>query len=181
MVSPGPDKTDEPMLPNPATLSRDPAFIEFAHQMLGNSELADGLSPEQLARVAAIGEMRTYEPGELICDEHERGDELYIVEAGAVEVWLDPASIGDEASAVRKIAALQAGQTCGEVALLDEGVRSAQLRAGPHGAKLMAFQRRELLALCEADTPIGYRIMRNLAAALALRLRLQDMRLYSSE
>jgi hypothetical protein len=45
----------------------------------------------------------------------------------------------------------------------------------------MAFQRRDMLALCEAETAIGYRIMRNLAAALALRLRLQDMRLYSSD
>jgi len=67
------------------------------------------------------------------------------------------------------------------LALLDEGVRSAQLRASTHGAKLMAFKRRDLLALCEAETAIGYRIMRNLAGALALRLRLQDMRLYSSE
>src|SRR5690349_19762724 len=113
MAGPNSDKTDEPVVPDPATLSRDPAFIEFAHQVLGNSELADGLLPEQLARVAAIGEMRTYEPGELVCDEHQRGDELYIVEAGAVEVWLNPASIGDQASAARKIAGLQAGQTCG--------------------------------------------------------------------
>ena len=45
----------------------------------------------------------------------------------------------------------------------------------------MAFTRDDLLALCEADTGIGYRLMRNLAGALALRLRLQDMRLYSSE
>src|SRR5262245_22135666 len=97
MASPSPDQTDESMLPNPAALARAPAFFDFAHQMLGDSERADGLSPEQLARVAAIGEMRTYETGELIGDEHERGDELYIVEAGAVEVWLDPASIGDEA------------------------------------------------------------------------------------
>jgi len=180
MAISGPDKSNEPMLPDAALLSGDPMFVEFAHQMLGDSELAHGLSPAQLARVATIGEVRAYEPGDLICDEHERGDELYIVEAGAVEVWLNPASIGDEASAARKIASLQAGQTCGELALLDEGVRSAQLRAGPHGAKLMLFRRRDLLALCEADTAIGYRIMRNLAAALALRLRLQDMRLYSS-
>ena len=51
--------------------------------------------------------------------EHERSDELYIVGGGAVEVWLNPASIGDRTSAPRKIASLQAGQTCGELALLD--------------------------------------------------------------
>jgi CRP-like cAMP-binding protein len=175
------DTPEQSMMPNSSALSSDPAFIEFAHQMLGDSELADGLSPEQLARIAAIGEVRSYADGDLICDEHERGDELYVISTGTVEVWLDPSSIGDETSNARKIASLHAGQTCGELALLDEGVRSAQLRAATHGAKLMAFQRRDMLALCEAETAIGYRIMRNLAAALALRLRLQDMRLYSSE
>jgi CRP/FNR family cyclic AMP-dependent transcriptional regulator len=169
------------ILPDPSALSHDPMFVEFAQQVLGGSEIADGLAPDQLARLASIGQMRAYENGALICDEHERSDELYVVGSGAVEVWLDPSSVGDDASAPRKIASLQAGQTCGELALLDGGVRSARLRAGPHGARLMAFPRDELLALCEADTAIGYRLMRNLAGALALRLRLQDMQLYSSE
>jgi CRP-like cAMP-binding protein len=175
------DKIRESIIPSSLALSSDPTFIEYAHQMLDNSELADGLTPEQMARVVAVGEVRNFDASDLICDEHERGDELYIIENGTVEVWLDPSSIGDDASDARKIASLQAGQTCGELALLDGGVRSAQLRAGAHGAKLMAFRRRDLLALCEADTGIGYRIMRNLAGALALRLRLQDMRLYSNE
>ena len=170
-----------PIVPDTGALQQDPAFIEFAQQVFGGSEIADGLTPDQLVRLAAIGQMRAYDSGDLICDEHERSDELYIVGGGAVEVWLDPASIGDETSAPRKIAGLQTGQTCGELALLDGGVRSARLRAGPHGARLLAFTRGELLALCEADTAIGYRLMRNLAGALALRLRLQDMRLYSSE
>ena len=176
-----PDPTLKGILPNPTALSQDPTFIDFAARVLGGSELADGLSPEQLARLAAVGEVRTYGDSDLICDEHERSDELYLVETGAVDVWLDPSSIGDDTRDPRKIASLQAGQICGEMALLDGGVRSARLRAGPHGVKLLAFRRGDLLALCEADTAIGYRLMRNLAGALALRLRLQDMRLYSGE
>lgn len=169
----------EPILPDFTTISLDPAFVEFAALALGGSELADGLAPGQLARLATIGEMRAYAADDLICDEHERGDELYIVGSGSVEVWLNPASVGDTASAPRKIADLRAGQTCGELALLDGGVRSAELRAGSHGARLMAFKRTDLLELCDSDTAIGYLLMRNLAGALALRLRVQDMRLYS--
>lgn len=169
----------DPIIPDLTTISHDPAFVEFAAQALGGSELADGLAPSQLARLATIGEMRGHQAGDLICDEHERSDELYIIGGGSVEVWLNPASIGDTTSAPRKIAGLQPGQTCGELALLDGGVRSAELRAGPHGARLMAFKRADLLELCESDTDIGYRLMRNLAGALALRLRVQDMRLYS--
>src|SRR3954465_9631709 len=181
MTGTQPDTQRDEIVPGPETLSHDPMFIEFAQQVFSGSEIADGLAPDQLVQLAAIGQMRTYSGGDLICDEHERSDELYIVGGGAVEVWLDPASIGDQTSAPRKIASLQAGQTCGELALLDGGVRSARLRAGSQGARLMAFTCAELLALCEADTAIGYRLMRNLAGALALRLRLQDMQLYSSE
>ncbi|HWQ14073.1 MAG TPA: cyclic nucleotide-binding domain-containing protein [Roseiflexaceae bacterium] len=179
MASPDTTPPGATPLPDADALSQDPAFVEFAAQALQDSELADGLSKPQMARLAAIGQVRSYAPGELICDEHERSDELYIIEAGAVEVWLDPASIGESGRQPRKIATLQAGQTCGELSLLDGGVRSAQLRAGPAGAKLLAFVHAKLLALCEADTAIGYRLMRNLAGALALRLRLHDMQLYS--
>jgi CRP-like cAMP-binding protein len=168
-------------LPDAAALSQDPAFIEFAAQSLKDSEIADGLSKQQMAQVAAIGQVRTHVPGELICDEHERSDELYIIETGSVEVWLNPATVGDTQGEPRRIAVLQAGQTCGELSLLDGGVRSAQLRAGPAGTRLLSFLHRDLLALCEADTAIGYRLMRNLAGALALRLRLHDMQLYSGD
>ena len=92
------DEVSPSIMPTSSMLSRDPAFIEFARQMLDSSELADGLAPEQMARIAAIGEIRSFEEGQLICDEHEHGDELYIIEAGSVEVWLDPSSISRRCS-----------------------------------------------------------------------------------
>lgn len=174
-----PTASETPIVPDALTLSQDPAFIEYATRALGDAELAEGLTPEQLARLATIGEARQYSAGELIVGEHERTREVFIIEAGTVEVWIDPSKVGDDHGADRHIATLQAGQTCGELALLDGGVRSAQMRGGPSGVRLTAFPNEKFLALCEADTGIGYRIMRNLAAALALRLRLQDMRLYS--
>jgi CRP/FNR family transcriptional regulator, cyclic AMP receptor protein len=165
-------------LPDPADLARDPTFIEHAARTLGDSDLTYGLVPHQIARLATIAEMRAYHPGTLVCDEHERSDELYIIDSGSLEIWLDPASIGRPGQPHRRIAELQAGQTCGELALLDQGVRSAQVRAGSHGARLVAFKRHQLIGLCDEDTMIGYRLMRNLAGVLALRLRIQDMRLY---
>jgi CRP-like cAMP-binding protein len=166
-------------LPDPADLAADPAFVEHAARTLGSSELAEGLTPQQIARLAAVAQVRQYHPGELVVDEHERSDELYLIDAGSLEVWLDPASVGRPGEPDRRIAELQAGQTCGELALLDGGVRSARVRAGVGGARLTVFASGQLLAICQADTAIGFRIMRNLAGALALRLRLQDMRLYS--
>jgi CRP-like cAMP-binding protein len=170
-----------PVLPGDAALSHDPAYIDYATRMLGDAELTDGLRAPQLARLATIGAARSYGPHELICDEQERSDELYIVQDGTVEVLLDPRTIGRADADNRRIAVIGAGQTCGELALLDGGVRSARLRAGGDGARLMAFRRDALLTLCERDTAIGFRIMFNLAGALGLRLRLQDMKLYEGE
>lgn len=166
-------------VPNASTLSLDPEFIQFATQLLAQSDFAEGLTPKQKAALVAIGERRQYAPGDQVFDEHARSDEIYIIEAGGVDVWIDPYSIGDETNPPRKIASLLAGQTCGEMSLIDGGVRSARVVAGANGAKLMAITRSSLDALCEADTAIGYRLMRNLAGAMALRLRLQDMKMYS--
>lgn len=150
-----------------------------AAQILRDAELTDGLTAAQHDQLARIGQLRSYAPGDLICDEHATSDEVYVIGSGEVEVWIDPANIGKAGAQPRRIAVLDMRQTCGELALLDGGVRSAQLRAGPNGARLVAFKHAELIKLCERDTAIGFRIMYNLAASLALRLRLQDMRLYA--
>ena len=170
-----------PLIPDDAVLNVDPAFVEFAVQALAESELADGLSDAQKVQLVTAGQRRQYAPGQVVFNEHERSREIYIVEAGPVEIMLDPHSVGDDVAALRKIATLSVGQICGEMALLDGGVRSARAVAGQQGARLLGFTSNKLTALCEADTAIGYRLMRNLAGALALRLRLQDMRLYSAE
>ena len=177
------ESTPAPMslIPDDAALSADLAFVEFAAQALAESELADGLSATQKAKLIAVGQRCQYAPGALVFNEHERSREVYIVEAGMVEIMLDPHSVGNDTAGLRKIATLSVGQTCGEMALLDGGVRSARAVAGQQGARLLGFTSDKLTALCEADTAIGYRLMRNLAGALALRLRLQDMKLYSAE
>ncbi|HWQ14926.1 MAG TPA: hypothetical protein VNL77_19155, partial [Roseiflexaceae bacterium] len=70
------------------------------------------------------------------------------------------------------VATLAAGQIAGELALLDGGRRSTAMRAGPEGATLLSLRRERLLALVEEDPALGNRVLWNIAAALALRLRL---------
>lgn len=154
-----------------ANISSKAAPAEDAVNVLTRSELVAGCTRGQIAQLALLSHQRNYSYGELICDEHERSDELYVIAEGTVEAWLNPAATGDHYSALRRVGMMQAGQVCGEVAMLDEGVRSAQLRAGSQGATLLVIPKRELLVLCEADTSVGYRVMFNLATILARRLR----------
>jgi hypothetical protein len=46
------------------------------------------------------------------------------------------------------------------------------MRAGPEGATLLSLRRDKLVALCREDPELGIGVLWNIAAALALRLRL---------
>ena len=55
--------------------------------------------------------------------------------------------------------------------MLDQGLRSADLIAGPEGATILALERQRLLALCEDDAVLGTRLLWNIATAMSQRVR----------
>lgn len=69
------------------------------------------------------------------------------------------------------------GQSFGEVALVDEGLRSASARAAQKETRLLVIQRDKLIMLCETYPQLGYRLMYNLAADLAMKIRNTDLRI----
>ncbi|MGH2523221.1 MAG: alpha/beta fold hydrolase, partial [Anaerolineales bacterium] len=150
---------------------QDLATINEVAQFLSHSDVGHGLSQAQRVRLAAQFRQRVYRSGEVIVRAQESGNEMYIVQDGTVEVWSDPDSPGPEAQNFRYIASLTPGQITGELAMLDGGLRSADLRAGPDGATVLSLERDRLLALGEDDSTLGTRVLWNLARAMALRQR----------
>jgi CRP-like cAMP-binding protein len=75
------------------------------------------------------------------------------------------------------VARLRRGQSFGEVALVDEGLRSATARASQKDTRLLIIQREKLIILCETYPQLGYRLMYNLAADLAMKIRNTDLRI----
>jgi CRP-like cAMP-binding protein len=75
------------------------------------------------------------------------------------------------------IATLRRGQCFGEVALVDEGLRSATARCSANNTQLFIIPRDKLVALCDTYPQLGYKLMRNLAADLALKIRSTDLRI----
>ena len=90
-----------------------------------------------------------------------------------MEVWAEP-GLGDNAPA-RQLTTAPRGQITGEMALLDRGRRSGGLTAGPDGAVILVLRRERLRALLEDDPAIGNAVIWNIAATLALRLRLTNV------
>jgi CRP/FNR family transcriptional regulator, cyclic AMP receptor protein len=136
-------------------------------------------TPTQLELFAALCEERTYAMGEIILEEGANSKELYVITQGEVEILVNPAVVGGPESpqGMVTIAILRRGQSFGEVALVDEGVRSATVRAAQKNTQLLILARDRVMLLCETYPQLGYRLMYNLAADLAMKIRNTDLRI----
>jgi CRP-like cAMP-binding protein len=138
-------------------------------QVMRRVELFRGLSPEQLQRIANISKREVYQRGQTICVQGSPGDKVYIISRGQVEVVVQD-SVGDSYPVVY----LGTGQVVGEMALIDEGKRSASVIGADEDTIVYSIPNREFIQLCATDTGIGYVMMRNMAQDLSFKLRHRD-------
>jgi CRP/FNR family cyclic AMP-dependent transcriptional regulator len=141
-------------------------------KLLKSAELFDGLSDDQIEQLASISDERTYARNQLVFNQGDEGDRLYVVRSGFVEII-----VGDKDSAEgpRTIVNLGRGQVFGEMALVDRGKRSASVRSVDDGTVINSISRDDFTHLCETDTAIGYVVMRNIAADLSFKLRHRNL------
>ncbi len=149
--------------------------------LLKQSDIFYQFTPTQLELVANLCREETYQAGEIIFEENSDSKELYVIAQGEVEIVLSPGLISapdaDTAQKETTIAVLRRGQSFGEVALVDEGLRSATARAAQKDTRLLVIPRDKLIMLCETYPQLGYRLMTNLAADLAMKIRNTDLRI----
>lgn len=147
------------------------AQIEEAAAFLAHSDLGTNLNLSQRKRLAGQCTRRIFKAGETIVQIRDRGNEMFIIQDGTVDVWADPDAPGEFTVKMRQVATLRPGQITGEMALFDEGTRSANLIAGPNGAVVLVLHRDQMLDLCEEDPTLGTRVLWNMSRAISLRVR----------
>ena len=143
---------------------------------LKQSDIFYQFTPTQLELVANLCQEVVFNAGDLIFQENSSSKELYVIAQGEVDILINRGT-GNVEKKEAAVARLRRGQSFGEVALVDEGLRSASARASQKDTRLLIIQREKLIILCETYPQLGYRLMYNLAADLAMKIRNTDLRI----
>jgi CRP-like cAMP-binding protein len=146
--------------------------------ILKQADIFYQIAGEQLEKVAGLCQERIYQLGEVIFSEGSNSDELYVIAQGEVEIQLNPGLVSDQPQQDYlpvTTATLRRGQSFGEIALIDQGLRSASARAARYNTRLLVLPREKVTEYCQANPQFGYRLMYNLAADLALKMRNADL------
>ncbi|MCE0499099.1 MAG: cyclic nucleotide-binding domain-containing protein [Methylacidiphilales bacterium] len=131
--------------------------------LLKSVVLFKDLPMRDVAMVDSLMHERRYLADEVIFDEGEEGQGLFVVLSGRVKIVR-------HGQVPETLLEFGPGSFFGEVALLDQCVRTAQARA-VEDAHIVALFRAEFYSLLETHSAIASRISFQLARVLAARLR----------
>ena len=141
--------------------------------ILRKMPLFEGLEDTQLDAVAALLKDRRCGAGEVIVQEGDPGDEMYILRAGRVAVskaiHLEVPGRG-EVNFEKQLVVLEEGSYFGEVGLLASDTRSATVKAITP-CELWVLEAAPMQALMEQDTRLGYHLLLVMSKDLCERLR----------
>ena len=135
---------------------------------LEDFDLLEGLDEDALDAIELAVEVRTYTAGTVVFREGDVADSMFFLLAGRVNVLLPLDARSGERS--RRLATFGQGVAFGEMALLDEGRRSADVVCdGP--CTVAALSLAALTTLDDKQPGVRQAIQANLAQLLARRLR----------
>jgi serine/threonine protein phosphatase PrpC len=133
--------------------------LALKREVLGRMPLFARLGDRELLRVMQAVEVRGYDDGQVVIREGDKGDELFIVLSGKVNV-----SRGGET-----LTRLGAGEHFGEMALIRAVPRSATVTADG-GAELIVIRRPDFFELLRSEHEIAVKMLWQFLGVLADRL-----------
>ena len=137
---------------------------------LNTFKLFSRLPDEELACLAGVMEEKIFPAGTVILREGDPGDHMYLLLEGAVDV-LKTTLFGDP----YVTASLKDSYHCsfGEMALIDQGTRSATVRAKTD-CRTLALSAEEFQRFCREYPAIGVELLMAVSATLVRNLRAEN-------
>lgn len=118
------------------------------------------MSRKEIRQVEAIAREKEFTRGEMIFQEGEVGDSLYILVSGLIKIFRSSSG-----GRVKTLALLEPGDFFGEMAILDREIRSASARV-LDDACLLVIHRRDFSGILRKASDIHFKIMETLCARL---------------
>jgi CRP-like cAMP-binding protein len=135
-------------------------MLEKHLNLLKSVPLFEGLTSEQLSRIAQLTEVRTYAPRAMVVSQGEPARALFAIVRGRLKVT----SAGPDGRDT-VLGIMAEGEVFGEVALLDGGTRSASCTA-IEACELLVIDREQFLELLEHSPGIAVKLLQVLAGRL---------------
>jgi CRP/FNR family cyclic AMP-dependent transcriptional regulator len=126
-------------------------------QLLGNVKLFQNVEQKELQRIAGSFKERTFQAGDVIAAEGSSGIGFFVIETGTAKATHGELVIAD----------LGPGASFGEVALIDEGPRSATVTAETE-LKCWGLSAWEFRPLAETNATVAWNLARIVAGYVRL-------------
>ena len=136
-------------------------MAEGPTELIQRIPLFSDLERKEVEQLARTMKARTFSPGETIASEGQRGIGFFLIESGQAKV-----TVGGE-----ERGALGAGDYFGEIALIDDGPRSATVTADSE-LRCWGLTSWEFKPIVETNAEIAWKLLE----ALAKRLRSIEQR-----
>lgn len=118
------------------------------------------LSYKELVQINNIAHVEDYEAGEAIFREREKGEAMYVVMSGDVNLMKDDVVV----------ASMLRGEHFGEMSLIDKSVRSLSAVASSD-CRLIVVTRKRFYAIIKEEPPLATKLLWSFVQVLASRLR----------
>ncbi len=133
--------------------------LALKRDVLLKMPLFSRLQERELLRIMQVADVIAYEPSQVVVKEGDRGDELFIVLSGGVDV-----SRGDAV-----LTSVGAGEHFGEMALIRSMPRSATIIATEH-TELIALRRTDFFEILRKEHELAVKLLWQFLGVLADRL-----------
>ena len=130
--------------------------------------LFSGLSEEEMATIAGVLERHELGHGDVVFNEGDEGDRLFVIARGAVSIKVQ---LGGETARARRLATFTPGVFFGEMSLLEGQRRSADAFAKGERVVLYSLSARHFAGLVQQHPRLGLKIYQAMTRELVARLR----------